>query len=363
MPPSPTTMAAIRRLQPSRLAVIGTILAVVAGGFAYTGGWLSPDRLSPERVVDALSARGGNPVGHRRNHSKGICFTGQFEANGAGARLSTASVLAAGRYPVTGRFAIATGDPAAPDASSRVRSMAIRITAPNGQEWRSGMNNIPVFPVATLEAFYEQVVAARALPATGKPDPEALRAFAARHPEAAAFNQWARTAPWTTSFAEESYNSLNAFRFIDAAGLRRSVRWSMRATLPQAASSQDALARLGPDALQQDLETRLQAGSLRWHLVVTIAGPDDPTEDATRAWPADREQVDVGTLIVEQAQAEATGPCRDINYDPLVLPTGIEPSADPILLARSPAYANSFTRREAEQGRAATGMAKPGDRS
>ncbi|HYZ31277.1 MAG TPA: catalase, partial [Crenalkalicoccus sp.] len=218
-----------------RFAVIGLVLGTMGGSFAYAGGWLSPGRLTPQRIVDALSARGGDPVGHRRNHSKGICFTGTFEANGAGARLSTAPVLAAGHYPVVGRFAIATGDPQAPEATGRVRSMAIRVTAPDGQEWRSGMNNPPVFAVSTPQAFYEQAVAARVDPGTGKPDPQALQRFVAAHLETAAYNQWARTAPWTASYAEESYNSLNAFRFVDAAGVHRAVRWSMRTTLPQAA--------------------------------------------------------------------------------------------------------------------------------
>src|SRR5262245_50534311 len=109
------------------LAGIGVAVASMAAAFAYTAGWLSPGRLTPERIVDALSARGGDPIGHRRNHAKGVCFTGSFVSNGAGGRLSTAPMFAAGQYPVVGRFAIATGDPAAPDASGRVRSMAIRV--------------------------------------------------------------------------------------------------------------------------------------------------------------------------------------------------------------------------------------------
>jgi catalase len=37
-----------------------------------------------------------------------------------------------------------------------------------------------------------------------------------------------------------------------------------------------------------------------------------------------------------------------MNFDPLVLPTCIEPSADPILRARGAAYAESFRRRAKE---------------
>jgi catalase len=113
---------------------------VVAAAFAYVGDWFTPGRLTTGRMVAAQSDRGGNPPGHRRNHSKGMCFTGIFHANGAGARCSVAPMLVVGSYPVIGRFAITVGNPDAPDIMGRVKSMAIRIVAPHGQEWRSGMN-------------------------------------------------------------------------------------------------------------------------------------------------------------------------------------------------------------------------------
>jgi catalase len=58
--------------------------------------------------------------------------------------------------------------------------------------------------------------------------------------------------------------------------------------------------------------------------------------------------VDTGTLTINLIESEATGACRDINYDPLVLPWGISPSDDPLLSARSAAYSQSFTRRAGE---------------
>ena len=332
------------------IVLIGVAVGGSAAAFAYTSGWLSPGRLTPERIVDALGHRGGDPVGHRRNHAKGICFTGSFEPNGVGARLSTARVFAPGSNPVVGRFAVAVGNPAAPDTAGRVRSMAIQITTPDGQEWRSGMNNSPVFVVSTPQAFYEATLAATVDPASGKPDPQANARFVAAHPETAAFNHWAQTAPWTASFADQSYNSLTAFRFIDQAGHDQAVRWSMQPIIPMQPVPPVQLAQLGSDFLSADLKQRLAAGPLRWRLVVTLAAAGDPTNDATKAWPADREQIEVGTLVVRAAQDEADGPCRDINYDPTVLPAGIQISDDPLLPARSSAYANSFDRRTAELG-------------
>ena len=72
------------------------------------------------------------------------------------------------------------------------------------------------------------------------------------------------------------------------------------------------------------------------------------TSNATIAWPADRERVDVGTLTINQIESEETSPVRAINFDPLVLPNGITGSDDPLLSARSAAYSQSFTRRIGE---------------
>ena len=71
-------------------------------------------------------------------------------------------------------------------------------------------------------------------------------------------------------------------------------------------------------------------------------------DNATKAWPADREQVDIGTLVIRHAEDEADGPCRDYNYDPTILPNGMRPSDDPLLAARAAAYARSFDLRESE---------------
>jgi catalase len=50
-----------------------------------------------------------------------------------------------------------------------------------------------------------------------------------------------------------------------------------------------------------------------------------------------------------------------VNYDPLVLPSGIEPSDDPLLSARSAAYARSFTLRADEAGQKPPSAVTPKD--
>ncbi|HLZ83984.1 MAG TPA: catalase, partial [Caulobacteraceae bacterium] len=166
------------------LALIAVVVGAGAAAFAYTAGWFSPQRLTPMRLVEALTPATGPSLGHRRNHAKGVCFTGAFEANGSGAELSTARVFARGTYPVLGRFNLATPDANAPDAKVRVHGLGLRIATPDGQEWRSAMIDPPVFAVSTPEGFLELQLAAKSK------DPSAMKNFIAAHPEFAAFGDW-----------------------------------------------------------------------------------------------------------------------------------------------------------------------------
>jgi catalase len=58
------------------LALIAIVIGLGAAIFAYTAGWFSPQRLTPDKLVAAFAPPTGVALGHRRNHAKGICFTG-----------------------------------------------------------------------------------------------------------------------------------------------------------------------------------------------------------------------------------------------------------------------------------------------
>jgi catalase len=324
------------------LVLIAVIIGCTAAAFAYTAGWFSPQRLTPEKFVEALTPPTGEPLGHRRNHAKGICFTGVFEANGAGTALSSAQVFARGQYPALGRFNLGTADPDARDATVRVRGMGLQISTPDGQEWRSAMINPPIFPVSTPQAFYELLLA------SASKDPDAMKTFAAAHPEFAPFGAWATSGPWTGSYAEERYNGLNSFVFTDSSGTEHTVRWSLLPTAQPVSVSPNDLAKRGPDFLEQEITERVRGGPQRWTMAVTVANPGDPSADPSKAWPEDRRTVEVGTLTVQQIEPEPNGPCRDINFDPTVLPSGIRTSDDPFPAARSSVYAKSYDLRTAE---------------
>jgi len=326
------------------MAAVGGISAVNVGAFLWAGGWLTPESLSPARFVDRFERIYGRHNGFRRNHAKGLSASGTFTSNGAGVELSSASVFRAGVTPVTARFSLSGGLPVASDANATVRGLALLFHLGEREQWRTAMVNIPVFLDRVPQGFYDRLLATKPVAATGKPDPVKLAAFLADYPETArAMAVVSRTTP-SSGFFNSPFNALNAFRFTNAAGTTVPVRWSLRPEDPFVAGAQGA----GRDYLFDALIKRVVRGPVRWRLVITVAEPGDPTDDATQAWPANRRQVEVGTLSIDSLSTEAPGNARDINFDPLVLPTGIDASDDPLLAARSSVYAKSYQRRTRE---------------
>jgi catalase len=249
---------------------------------------------------------------------------------------------------VIGRFSFGGGDPNVVDAPNMVRGLGLLFRLPDGEEWRTAMVNLPVFPFQTPQAFYDNLVASQRDPKTGKPDPEKMAAFAASHPATMRALGIIQSHAPSSGFDNTAFNSLNAFLFIDAAGKSIPVRWTLAPLQPFAAASAAATAQADKSYMFDELIASIQRHPLQWHLLVTIGQLGDPTNDATVAWPDGREQVDLGTLTLDHIESEETSLARDINFDPLVLPSGMAPSDDPLLSARSAIYSQSFTRRAGE---------------
>lgn len=326
------------------MGAVAGIAAVDVGGFAYAGGWLRPSALTSPRFTDRFEHVYGRHDGFRRNHAKGVSLSGTFTSSGAGTAICRAAVFRAGSVPLTGRFSLSGGLPDQADSPATVRGLGLLFAGPDGQQWRTAMINIPVFPDSTPQGFYDRLLASKPVPGTGKPDAAQMAAFLDRHPETAAAMKIIKQAPPSTGFADSTFYGLNAFRFTNAAEVTVPVRWS---AVPQSAADLPA-SPSGKDYLFDDVIRAVARRPLSWRLILTIGEPGDPTHDATKPWPQARRTIDAGTITVTAVQTEAAGNARDINFDPLVLPDGITPSDDPLLAARSSVYARSFTRRAEE---------------
>ncbi|HXX15590.1 MAG TPA: catalase family peroxidase [Candidatus Eremiobacteraceae bacterium] len=331
----------------ARLAGIGVLLLGVVGAFLYLGGWFSPHKLTPARFVDEFEQVNGKYSGFRRNHAKGVCVRGYFDSNGQGTRLSKAIVFRTGRVPVIGRFSIGGGDPYASDALSDVRGLGLQFSLSDGEQWRTAMISLPVFPFKNPQGFYDNLVASQPDPSTHQPDPAKMAAFLASHPETSRVMEFLKAHPPSSGFDNSTFYGLNAFRLTAAEGTSIPVRWELVPVQPSEAAGAN------PDThdktfLFDALIASILQHPLQWHLIITVGQTGDPTNDPTIRWPEGREQVDVGSLTINSVESEETSPARDINFDPLVLPAGIAPSDDPMLSARSAIYSQSFTRRAGE---------------
>ncbi|MFF3574360.1 catalase family peroxidase [Nocardia jiangxiensis] len=336
---------------PNRRAALGALLVggagvVSIGGFLFARDVIGPERLTAGRIVDRLQAVGGRFPGFRRNHAKGVAVAGRFESNGGAAELSTASVFRAGNHALRGRFSLSGGNPDQTDAVGAVRGLGLWFALPGGEQWRTAMVNLPVFPDPTPRDFYDRQLAYAPDPATGKPNPHRVAAYLAAHPETAAAMRVIAAHPPSPTFATSIFRGLNAFWCVGDAGRRTPVRWELTPrngpTTPSSA---------GRDVLFDDLVTALRRGPLSWTLtvIVGVAG-QDPTDNASVPWPSERRRIEAGTVVLTDIATETAANVRDVNFDPLVLPGGIEPSNDPLLQARSAAYAESYRRRAGEPG-------------
>ena len=308
--------------------------------------WLKAEReVVGERFADRFEEINGFHSGFRRNHAKGIGVSGFFESNGNGIRLSKAAVFRSGRVPVIGRFSLDGGRPHVTDKPDARRGLALQFSTTNGEVWRTAMINFPLFPVRTPEIFYERLLAFKPDPRTGTPDPVAVKAFEARHPETVEVLKTILNEPRASGFDNTAFYALHAFRFTNAADETIPVRWMVKPVQPFMAPD---VPPADKNYLFDDLIAQIHRHPLQWHLIVIVGKPGDPTHDPSLGWPADRERVDVGLVTLDRVEADEDSPSTDINFDPMTLPPGMAPSDDPVLRARSAVYAKSFSRRIAE---------------
>jgi catalase len=301
--------------------------------------------VSADRVVGAIEGAFGVTPGERRNHTKGTCALGEFVGTPEAAHYSRSALFSGKTVPVVARFSLAGGNPKAPDTAKSARGMALEFRLPGGALQHMTMLNTPVFGAMRPSTFLDLMVALKPDPATGKPDPEKMKAFKASHPDNQAQADFlARNNP-PASYATSAYFGIHTFKFVDAIDKVTPVRWRFVPQDGELRLSDEEMKSAPANFLEQKLIERTRRGPLRWDMMVSVGQAGDSEDNPTLAWPENRQQFKAGTLTISAAMAQKGAECEKINFDPLVMGDGIAPSNDPILLFRSPAYAVSFGKR------------------
>ena len=300
-----------------------------------------------EQIVDTLTTLSGGPhAGYRANHAKGIVVDGEFTAAPTAAAITKASYLQGKTSsPVSVRFSDATGVPNMPDADGNgfPKGMAIRFNLPNEAITDMVLISVNGFPAAKPEDFLGLLNSIAATKADS-PKPRPVEQFLATHPAAKKFVDTPKPAP--VSFATQPFFGVNAFKFTNAKGDVHYGRYLIEPLASEKYLTKEETAKAAPNYLMDELPTRLNTGTVQYSVALQIAEKGDVTNDATVSWPANRKVVNLGTLTLKAINADGVKFEKGTMYNPLTLVEGIEPSDDPILLARPAAYAVSFGRRE-----------------
>ena len=298
----------------------------------------------PVALVNALNALSHGPYpGYRANHAKGVMVEGTFLPSPAAAAFSKAPHFAR-PVAVLVRFSDTTGVPKLPDADPNAspHGIAIRFLLPNGEFTDIVSISANGFPVATPEDFLAFLrAAAQSGPDVAKPTP--IETFLGTHPAAVKFVTTPRPPP--VSFGTLTFYGVNAFKFTNANGDSHYARYQIVPVSGDHALTEAQAKTADPDYLMNDLPRRLARGPVKFRLFAQVAAAGDSVDDPTSVWPDARSRVLLGTISLTRPVKDQAAAQKAIMFSPLNLQAGIEPSADPVLLARPAAYGVSFSQR------------------
>lgn len=307
-----------------------------------------PAAVDPSAFIDQFEATFGKFEGYRRSGAKGICAMGEFVGSPDARALSIASAFSGKPVPVVVRFSVGGANPKAPDNAKSQRNMALQFNLPDGEQWQMGNISAPVFGATTPQQFLALLASRQADPATKLPDPAKVKAFNEANPEVLLQGKYYASQPVPASFGSVNYWGVHGFGFVNASGAQQFGKWIFEPVAGLQGLTDDEAKARGPSFLFDDLRQRVKDGKVAFNFNLELAQAGDNIDNATVALPEGRKKVTLGTLKLTSVSEDAGGPCLTLTYNPLIMPKGVTPSADPMLAARAAPYGVSLGRRLTE---------------
>ena len=302
----------------------------------------------PGAMVNQFEATAGKFEGYRRSGAKGICATGEFVGTADARALSTASVFSGKPVPVVVRFSVGGANPKATDNAKSQRNLALQFNLPNNELWIMGNISAPVFGASSPQQLMDFLVSRQPDPATKVADPAKVKAFNDVNPEVLLQAKHYASQPVPASFGSVNYWGVHAFGFVSASGAKQFGKWIFEPVGGLQGLTDDEAKAKGVSFLFDDLRQRVKEGKVAFNFNLELAQPGDKIDSATVPLPDGRKKVNMGLLKITSVSEDGGGPCLTINYNPMVMPKGVEASDDPMLPARAAPYAVSLGRRLVE---------------
>ena len=324
---------------------------VAASTLSATGAYAQSSAAAPvdaSAFLNQFESTFGKFEGYRRSGAKGVCATGEFVGTADARALSTSSAFSGKPVPVVVRFSVGGANPKAPDNAKSQRNLALQFDLPGGETWQMGNISAPVFGASSPQQFFGRLASLQADPATKMPDPAKVKAFADANPEVLLQGKYYASQPVPASFGSINYWGVHAFGFVNANGNKQFGKWIFEPVGGVAGLTDDEAKAKGPAFLFDDLSQRVKDGKVAFNFNLELAQAGDRIDSATVPLPEGRPKVNLGLLKITSVAEDGGGPCLTITYNPMVLPKGVEPSADPMIAARAAPYALGLGRRLTE---------------
>ncbi|MGE8126394.1 catalase [Methylobacterium sp. NPDC080182] len=196
-----------------RIAALARLGGILLALLAPPTGAIAADA---QDLVEALRTVAGSRPGVRPTFAKGQCVRGTYTPAAEVGQV-TRSISFTRPWPLVGRFSVGGGNPSVPDATRTVlRGFSIKLLS-DGGETHLLFENTPVHFARTVDQMLA-FLQVRVPGPDGKPNPEAIAAFAKANPETTRQAAFVAGKPVPGSYAGLVYWGVHTFTGLNADG-------------------------------------------------------------------------------------------------------------------------------------------------
>ncbi|MET0579778.1 MAG: catalase, partial [Ilumatobacteraceae bacterium] len=295
-------------------------------------------------------------------HARGFGVHGHFEPYDAAAALSRADLFQRSGEPteVFVRFSTVAGNKGSFDLARDVRGFAVKFYTQEGN-WDLVGNNIPVFFIQDAIKFPDVVHSVKQQPDRGFPQAQSAHDnfwdFISLMPEATHMVMWTmsdRAIPRSFRFMEGF--GVHSFRFVDAAGVSRYVKFHWKPSQGlQSVLWNEAVKINGadPDFHRRDLWDAIQSGDFpEWELGVQVFDDDFADSfdfdilDATKIIPEELVPITpIGRMVLDRVVDNFFAETEQVAFCTQNVVPGIDFTNDPLLQGRNFSYLDTQLKR------------------
>ena len=319
------------------------------------GGVRGPTLLEDFVLREKITHFDHERIPERVVHARGSGAHGHFQVYRSQAKLTKAAFLQdpKQRTPVFVRFSTVAGGAGSVDLPRDVRGFATRFYTVEGNFDLVG-NNIPVFFIQDAMKFPDLVHAVKMEPDRGFPQNASAHDtfwdFVSLMPESMHMLMWAmsdRAIPRSLRMIEGF--GVNTFRFVNAAGEWRFVKFHWRPTIGAASVLWDEAVKINgadQDFHRRDLWNAIDRGDFpEFELAVQTVSAQEAAAlpfdilDATKLIPEEMVPLEpIGKLVLDRNPDNFFAETEQIAFCPANIVPGIEFSDDPLLQGRLFSY-------------------------